>query len=150
VMFQPDGVANSIEQFPLAQRRNWREDSLTCSFLKCFPLPVQEIDAQCAPYFTPFVLTILVRPMSDQAHPKFDPEQLKPSTKSFYRFAEEFAAESDRAAVILGAAKLDVWLLQILQARLLPCSSGRDELLEGDFPLGTFSARINMCYRLGI
>jgi hypothetical protein len=68
----------------------------------------------------------------------------------FKRFAEDFKAESDRAAVILGAAKLDTMLLQILQAKLVPCSSGKDDLLEGDNPLGTFSARINMAFRLGL
>ena len=77
-------------------------------------------------------------------------EGLSPNAQAFVRFAEEFAGESDRAAVILGAAKLDLLLQQILEAFLLPSPSGRDELLEGDSPLATFSARINVCYRLGI
>jgi hypothetical protein len=68
----------------------------------------------------------------------------------FKRFAEDFKSESDRAAVILGAAKLDMMLFQILQARLIACASGKDELLEGDNPLSTFSARINIAFRLGI
>ena len=88
--------------------------------------------------------------MSDKAPVKLNPEEMEPSAKAFYRFAEEFAAESDRAAVILGAAKLDLLLLQTLKAYLLPCSTGRDELLDGDSPLSTFSARINACYRIGL
>ena len=69
---------------------------------------------------------------------------------AFTAFVEEFKGESDRAAVILGAAKLDVLLSQILERFLLPCTSSTDELLEGDSPLSTFSARINICYRLGL
>lgn len=84
--------------------------------------------------------------MSDD--PTSDPAQH--GFAEFARFAEDFKAESDRAAVILGAAKLDMMLFQILQARLVPCATGKDELLEGDNPLGIFSARINMAFRLGI
>lgn len=68
----------------------------------------------------------------------------------FEAFAKEFSAETDRAAVILGAAKLDVLLFQILQKVLKPSTGRSDELLEGDSPLGTFSARAMMCHRLGI
>lgn len=69
---------------------------------------------------------------------------------SFKKFVEEFKSESDRAAVILGAAKLDALLYQILDRYLLPSLSSSDELLEGDSPLSTFSSRINSCYRLGL
>lgn len=69
---------------------------------------------------------------------------------SFTAFVDEFKEESDRAAVILGAAKLDSLLGQILDRRLLPSLGSTDELLEGDSPLSTFSARINTCYRLGL
>jgi hypothetical protein len=63
---------------------------------------------------------------------------------------QEFVAESDRAAVILGAAKIDAVLGQILDKYLLPSPSASDDLLEGDSPLGTFSARIKACHRLGL
>ena len=69
---------------------------------------------------------------------------------SFSQFVEEFRDESDRAAVVLGAAKLDLVLYQILQAYLLPTTTGKDELLDGDSPLGTFSSKINISYRLGL
>jgi hypothetical protein len=68
----------------------------------------------------------------------------------FRKFAAEFSGESDRAAVILGAAKLDVLLYQLLQKVLRPSTSKTDELLEGDSPLGTFSARTLICHRLGL
>jgi hypothetical protein len=70
--------------------------------------------------------------------------------KEFRNFAAEFNGESDRAAVILGAAKLDVLLFQLLQKVLRPSTSKTDELLEGDTPLGTFSSRTMMCHRLGL
>ncbi|MGD1083654.1 MAG: hypothetical protein ABSA47_02760 [Verrucomicrobiota bacterium] len=65
-------------------------------------------------------------------------------------FLDEFARETDRAAVVLGAAKLDLQLYHLLQKVLLPNPCGTDELLDGDAPLGTFSSRINLCYRLGL
>lgn len=68
----------------------------------------------------------------------------------FGHFVEEFRAESDRAAVILGAAQLDLLLYQLIQKVLLPTASSRDELLDSDGPLGAFSSRINMAHRLGL
>lgn len=68
----------------------------------------------------------------------------------FRKFVDEFKDESDRAAVVLGAAKLDSLLQQILDRHLLPSLSSSDELLDGDSPLATFSSRINASYRLGL
>jgi hypothetical protein len=76
--------------------------------------------------------------------------KIPPFWESFTAFVNEFKDESDRAAVILGAAKLDALLAQILDRHLLPCLGNNDELLDGDSPLSTFSARINICYRLGL
>lgn len=70
--------------------------------------------------------------------------------ESFQKFVDEFKNESDRAAVVLGAAKLDLLLYQIIQAYLLPVTTGRDELLDGDSPLGTFSSKISFVYRTGL
>ncbi|WP_304546447.1 hypothetical protein [Sulfurimonas microaerophilic] len=72
------------------------------------------------------------------------------TSEEFEKFANEFKTESDRAAVILGASQLDLLLYQILERFLLPCTSGKDELLDGDSPLATFSSRINISYRLGL
>jgi DNA-binding MltR family transcriptional regulator len=69
---------------------------------------------------------------------------------SFSGFMQEFVGESDRAAVILGAAKIEFLLEQILDKYLIPSPSSQDELLDGDSPLGTFSAKIKICHRLGI
>jgi hypothetical protein len=70
--------------------------------------------------------------------------------EAFEEFVKEFKTESDRAAVILGAAKLDALLGQIIDRYLLPTSGSADELLDGDSPLSTFSAKINASHRLGL
>jgi len=64
-------------------------------------------------------------------------------------FANDLKNETDRAAVILGAVKLDQSLYQILHKVLKPSTARSDELLDGDNPLSTFSARIILCHRLG-
>ena len=68
----------------------------------------------------------------------------------FSCFVEEFEEETDRAAVILGAAKLDTLLYQLIGKYFLAPTTGKDELLDGDSPLSTFSAKINIAYRLGL
>ena len=65
-------------------------------------------------------------------------------------FIKGLENEGDRAAVILVVAQLDLLLYQILQKYLMPGPSSKDELLESDRPLGSFSAKICMAYRLGL
>lgn len=72
------------------------------------------------------------------------------TTQEFQKFLNEFKNESDRAAVILGAAKLDILLYQLLTKFLITSPTGTDELFDGDAPLGTFSSKINLAYRLGL
>jgi len=78
--------------------------------------------------------------------------ELEDEFRQFRSFNNEFKSESDRAAVVLGAALLDSLLHQLIDAYLLPKpkQNKEDELLEGSSPLATFSARIKMCYRLGL
>jgi DNA-binding MltR family transcriptional regulator len=68
----------------------------------------------------------------------------------FSEFVNEFKKESDRAAVILGASKLDQLLGMILTKHLIPCPTSTDDLFDNNGPLGTFSSKINMCFRLGL
>jgi len=70
--------------------------------------------------------------------------------EDFKKFIEEFENETDRAAVVLGAAKLDLVLYQILQSYLLPSASSKDSLFDGDSPLSTFSSKIDLTFRLGL
>lgn len=74
----------------------------------------------------------------------------KQAKDQFKKFLDEFKNESDRAAVILGVAKLDIQLRQILIQFLLPNPTNEDNLFDGDTPLSTFSSKINLAYRLGI
>lgn len=62
----------------------------------------------------------------------------------FAEFVTEFKKESDRAAVILGAAKLDLLLYQIITKVLRPNASSNDDLFDGDAPLSTFHAKIHL------
>jgi hypothetical protein len=71
--------------------------------------------------------------------------------QSLEDFLDEFDKETDRAAVVLGAARLDNILYRLLKKALLPSANNRDELLEGEgAPVSTFSARIQLAYRLGL
>src|SRR2546423_1294633 len=66
-------------------------------------------------------------------------------------FDEEFAKETDRASVILATAMLDQALETLLRAYLVPTDSTDDKLLDGAYaPLSSFSARIDMTYRIGL
>lgn len=58
--------------------------------------------------------------------------------------------ESERAAVIVAAARVDVELEKLIKHVLKPHPGGSDPLLDSERPLGTFSARISMAYRLGL
>jgi hypothetical protein len=89
--------------------------------------------------------------MNSKTNQESKDEELDPSfLSSLTEVVNEFKSESDRAAVILGAAKLDYILYQILTKYFAPNVGSRDELLEGDSPLATFSSKINICYRLGL
>jgi hypothetical protein len=63
----------------------------------------------------------------------------------------EFAGESDRAAAIVVGAMLDEALKSLLCKRLVaPAKKGRS-LLDGmNAPLGTFNARIDSAFQLGL
>lgn len=58
--------------------------------------------------------------------------------------------EGGRGAVLLAAARLDLALEKLLKATMLPNSGGDDNLFDSDRPLGTFSAKIALAYRLGL
>lgn len=67
------------------------------------------------------------------------------------RISKELHGESDRAAVILGAAWLDEGLKDLLGAFLLVgAKQETEELFGNNGPLGSFSARIVMSHRLGL
>jgi len=78
----------------------------------------------------------------------------EPKALDFDEFADELLREKQpRALVILAAAKIDTQLRALVDKFLLTKSAkpkDQDELLEGENPLSTFSARIKICRRLGL
>src|SRR5438445_11830774 len=70
----------------------------------------------------------------------------------FDTFVEGIIDEKmERPLLIISTAKIDDLLFCILSKYLCPKSSAdKDDLLEGDQPIGSFSARIKLCFRLGI
>jgi hypothetical protein len=73
-----------------------------------------------------------------------------PGFEQWYQVVEEFSRESERAGVILGGARLDELLYQLLDRVLVPVPGNRDELLDQDGPLSSFGPRIHAAYRLGL
>jgi DNA-binding MltR family transcriptional regulator len=69
--------------------------------------------------------------------------------EDFLKFIPEFMNESDRAAVVLGGAKLDLLLHQILEGFFLSVKD-EDSLLGQGRPLRSFGAKIDVIYRLGL
>lgn len=62
----------------------------------------------------------------------------------------KIAKESERAAVILGVAQIDICLKRCLKNLLHNNPGGNDNLFDGDRPLSTFSSKILLTYRLGV
>jgi DNA-binding MltR family transcriptional regulator len=63
----------------------------------------------------------------------------------------ELHGTSDRSCIITAASIIDHLLLEFLRARLVPNSSSQDSLFDGaNAPIGTFSSRIDLSYRVGL
>lgn len=62
----------------------------------------------------------------------------------------EFKDESYRSVVIVSVAKIDDLLREILTKVFLPDMRKEDSLLASEGPLGTFSSRILILFRLGL
>jgi hypothetical protein len=59
--------------------------------------------------------------------------------------------EGERATVVVGAARLDLALEHLLKGAMHHHPGGsEDNLFDQDRPLGTFSSRIALAYRLGL
>jgi hypothetical protein len=66
-------------------------------------------------------------------------------------FHREFGKESDRACVILAASMLEEVLESLLRSRLVPIAASDDPLFDGaNAPISTFSAKIDLAYRIGM
>ncbi|ABX51705.1 hypothetical protein [Shewanella baltica] len=71
-------------------------------------------------------------------------------TKTFKEFMEIILEESDRGSVLVAVSMIEDVLGCLLKARLLPSLDKNDELFDiGYAPFGTFSAKIDLAYRVG-
>jgi hypothetical protein len=67
-----------------------------------------------------------------------------------YSFMREFGSESERAFVILVSSRIDILLQHLLCDSLLAHTGSSDELFDGDAPLSSFHAKIQLAYRMGL
>jgi hypothetical protein len=66
-------------------------------------------------------------------------------------FMTEFSKETPRAAVILSVAMLEQALETLLKIKLVPISTTEDKLFDGPYaPIASFSAKIDLAYRIGL
>jgi DNA-binding MltR family transcriptional regulator len=75
---------------------------------------------------------------------------MKDNAASFTAFFTEFKNESERAIVVLTAARLDYLLFQLLHKYVIPNVSKTDDFFENQGPGSSFSNKIMLCYRLGL
>ncbi|HJU70861.1 MAG TPA: hypothetical protein VJ603_03370 [Paucimonas sp.] len=77
-------------------------------------------------------------------------EEQKELLTDIFGLTASLMRESERAAVIIAAARLDVDLERLLKHVLHHHPGGSDSLFDSDRAVGTFSAKIALCHRLGI
>lgn len=69
----------------------------------------------------------------------------------FTDFYDQLSKESDRGCVIISASLIDDVLTRLVKAKLAPSIEKQDELFDNaSSPFSTFSAKIDLAYRLGI
>jgi DNA-binding MltR family transcriptional regulator len=78
------------------------------------------------------------------------PVNLKDLTSEHNRVVTLLANESDRSVAIVGSAFLDDVLRQMLSFRFVEDDELQHNLLRESGPLGTFSARIDVAYAIGL
>lgn len=77
-------------------------------------------------------------------------EEIRSLLKDVFGLTNLLIKESERASVIVAAARIDVDLEKLLKRVLLRSSGRTDDLFESDRALGTFSAKISISYRIGL
>ena len=87
--------------------------------------------------------------MSGETSKKYGP--LVTALMEAQAYHEELRGESDRAAVILGAANFEDWLRETIMLSFVRLSKVlRNRIFENYGPLSTFSAKIDLAFALGI
>ena len=75
---------------------------------------------------------------------------LKKAVVEIAVFFTTLVKEGERAAVVIGASRLETELERLLKRLLCHCAGGIDNLFDQDRPYSTFSAKILLAHRLGI
>jgi hypothetical protein len=78
------------------------------------------------------------------------PEPLKSELENVNTVLKDIFKESDRHAVVLVGAELDVQLEKLMTHVLLPEAPKSTPLFDNDGVLANFGARIEMAYRMGL
>jgi len=79
------------------------------------------------------------------------PKQRRALSSYFERYHSELREESERGCAIVAAVVIEDILEEMIQYKLLPSIKTTDELIRGyNAPLGSFSAKIDLAFRLGI
>jgi len=65
-------------------------------------------------------------------------------------FMGVLASEGERAAVVVGCARIDLALERLLKSVMEPNPGGQDNLFAVERPLNSFGVKIALCYRLGL
>lgn len=63
---------------------------------------------------------------------------------------EMLNSEGQRAAIIMGSSRVDDSLRNLLTSQLIESTGSSDNLFDPDRPLGSFSSRISLAYRMGL
>jgi hypothetical protein len=71
-------------------------------------------------------------------------------SQNFTKYFDLMRGESDRGSVLVAAALLDGILCELLKSKLAPSIDKKDELFGDYQPYSSFSARIDLAYRLGL
>lgn len=66
------------------------------------------------------------------------------------KIATQMMAEKGRGAILVGAARIDTALENLLKSVMAPASPKDDNLFKPERPLGTFSAKITLAARLSL
>lgn len=78
------------------------------------------------------------------------PTEVRERTQEVMNFRMSITNETDRGAVLMSAAYLDDKLRQLIERRLVQNSKLIRRAFEFNGPLGSFSARVDFAYLLGI
>ena len=81
---------------------------------------------------------------------KVNPDESKAMEIEVGAFIGRLLMQGDRAAVVLGVARLDVAIEAALRSLMSHHPDGQDNLFDPDRPLGTLSAKIALAHRLGV